>query len=88
MTPAQKKEAAFQRVASASDRAVREALFDAMRRARRPGETLMIEAGVCGGLTALWTLTSSAVQDPTPERVAEYLSAALADMAKAARSAR
>lgn len=85
MTPNQKKEAAFQRVASASDQAVRKALFETMQAVRRNGEALNIEAGVSGGLTALWLLTSSAVQDPTPERVAAYLTEAIFELAKAAR---
>ena len=81
MTPKQKKEAAFQRVASASDRAVRKALFEAMQAVRQPGEALNIEAGVSGGLMAVWTLTSSAVQNPTPENVAAYLKAAIDELA-------
>lgn len=84
MTPAQhrEQEAAFQRVASASDAAVRAALFSTMQRVRKNGEALNIEAGIAGGLTALWGLVEASIQDPTPERIAQVLTDAVADLAK------
>lgn len=80
-TIAQQQEAAFKRVASAADEAMRKALFAAMQQARKPGEALNIEAGISGGLRALWTLTSASIEDPTPQRVFEALTQALAQLA-------
>jgi len=78
----QQQEVAFKRVASAADEGMRKALFEAMQKARQPGEALNIEAGVSGGLRALWTLVSASIDDPSPQNVLAALTTALNDMAQ------